>query len=232
MQRNNKNSLIYPESSNDMDDNRRGKDEMNLAVLPIAKLGRSDCREVIEYYGTSPDGDGQQEMTWTVRGASGLGLPGELGERVLVALLYIGAQSAFKHRRMEFTTYQVLRILGLGPGGGNYKGVERAIAQLAGILITSDKAWIQKEDDGKLRRSRVAKGFHLIDDYALWTVEDGEDKKSYIVWGKQVWQNIKSGYIKNLDVDFYFSLENPLSRRLYCFLDKDYPPSALKALHD
>jgi hypothetical protein len=202
------------------DDNRRGKDEMNLAVLPIAKLGRSDSREVIEYYGTFNDGDGQQEMVWTVRGASGLGLPGELGERVLVALLYIGAQEGFRHRRMEFTTYQVLRILGLGVGGGNYSGVERAIAQLAGILITSDKAWIQKADDGKLRRARVSKGFHIIDDYTLWGLEDGEDKKSYVIWGKRIWQNIQAGYIKQLDIDFYFHLENPLSRRLYRFLDK------------
>jgi|GEM_PF-5492085 len=202
------------------DDSRRGKDEMNLAVLPIAKLGRSDRREWIEYYGTFDDGDGQKEMVWTVRGAAGLGLPGELGERVLVALLYIGAQAGFKSRRMKFTTYQVLRILGLGVGGGNYSGVERAIAQLHGLTITSNKAWVQKGSDGKLCRARVSKGFHLIDDYTLWGLEDGEEKESYIIWGKRIWQNIQTGYIKVLDIDFYYSLENPLSRRLYRFLDK------------
>lgn len=75
-----KNLLIYPESSNDMDDSRRGKDEMNLAVLPIAKLGRSDSRDIIEYHGTFSDKDGQKEMVWIVRGAAGLGLPNELGD--------------------------------------------------------------------------------------------------------------------------------------------------------
>ena len=34
------------------DDDQRGKDEMNLAVLPIARLGRNDTRTTIEYYGT------------------------------------------------------------------------------------------------------------------------------------------------------------------------------------
>lgn len=59
------------------DDRRHGKDEMNLAVLPIAKLGRSDTRNSIEYYGTFTDKNGQKEMTWTVHGADKLGLPGE-----------------------------------------------------------------------------------------------------------------------------------------------------------
>ena len=202
-----------------MDDERRnGKDEMNLAVLPIAKLGRSDKRDVIEYYGTFSDGEGQKEMVWTVRSAAGIGLPGELGERILVALLYIGTQDGFKNRRMKFTTRQVLNILGNGDGGGNYATFERAVAQLAGILITSDKAWIQKDKDGKQRRARVSKGFHIIDDYALYNTDDEDE--SYIVWGKRIWQNIQAGYIKTLDIDYYYSLENPLSRRLFRFLDK------------
>ena len=201
------------------DDNRIAKDEMNLATLPISRLGRADTRDVIEYYGTFNDGDGQQEMVWTVRGAAGIGLPGELGERVLVALLAIGSQNSFEDRRMEFTTYQVLRILGLGVGGGNYAGVERAIAQLAGILITSDNAWVQKEEDGKLRRARVSKGFHLIDDYTLWNPDDSKDQ-SHIVWGERIWKNLRAGYIKNLSISFYLGLSNPLSRRLFRFLDK------------
>lgn len=209
------------------DDGRRGKDEMNLAVLPIAKLGRLDDRTTIEYYGTFSDKEGQKEMVWKVRGADGLGLPNELGERVLVALLYIGAQNDFAERRMEFSLYQILRILGLKEGSRNYRAVENAIAQLAGILITSENAWLQKGKDGKLRRSRVSKGFHLIDDYTLWNLEETDERKSYITWGELVWKSIKAGYIKQLDIDFYYSLKNPLARRLYRFLDKitNYKPA-------
>lgn len=209
------------------DDRRHGKDEMNLAVLPIAKLGRSDTRNSIEYYGTFTDKSGQKEMIWTVHGADKLGLPGELGERVLVALLEIGAQDGFANRRMEFSLYQILKTLGLVDGGRNYRGVEQAIAQIAGILITSENAWLQKGKDGKLRRTRVSKGFHIIDDYTLWHLEDTEERKSYIVWGERVWNSIKAGYIKELDTGFYFSLDQPLSRRLYRFLDKvmHYRPS-------
>lgn len=200
---------------------------MNLAVLPIAKIGRLDDRTPIEYYGTFSDKEGQKEMVWKVRSADGLGLPNELGERVLVALLYIGAQNDFSERRMEFSLYQILGILGLKEGSRNYRAVENAIAQLAGILITSENAWIQKGKDGKLRRARMSKGFHLIDDYTLWNLEDSEERKSYITWGELVWKSIKAGYIKQLDIDFYYSLKNPLARRLYRFLDKitNYKPS-------
>lgn len=61
---------------------------MNLAVLPIALLGRNDTREKIEYYGTFSNGKKQENMVWTVRGAAEIGLPSEFAERVLVALLY------------------------------------------------------------------------------------------------------------------------------------------------
>ena len=68
-----------------MDDNRRhGKDEMNLAVLPIARLGRNDARDTIEYYGTFGDSGKQQNMVWTVSGAASVGLPSEFAERVFV----------------------------------------------------------------------------------------------------------------------------------------------------
>lgn len=203
------------------DDRRVGRDEMNLAVLPVTKLGKTDKREVIEYYGTFSDGKEQKEMVWTVRGASGLGLPGELAERVLVALLYIGAQSNFADRRMEFSVYQVLKILGLTDGSNNYRNVARAIAQLHGLTITSDKAWVSKDKDGKLRRTEMTKGFHLIDDYTLWNQEEAiEERKSHILWGERIWKSIQTGYIKQLDIEFYYQIENPLARRLYRFLDK------------
>jgi len=169
------------------DDRRHGKDEMNLAVLPIAKLGRSDTRNSIEYFGTFTENGTQREMVWTVHGADKIGLPGELGDRVLVALLCIAAENDFADRRMEFSLYRILQTLDLADSGRNYRGVERAIAQIAGILITSENAWVQKGKDGKLRRSRISKGFHIIDDYTLWNLEDKEARKSYVVWGERLW---------------------------------------------
>lgn len=95
---------------------------MNLAVLPIALLGCNDTRDKIEYYDTFKEGEKQETMVWTVRGAAGL--PDEFAERVLVALLYLGAQNNFTTKRMEFTTYQILKVLDRTITGCNYKVVE------------------------------------------------------------------------------------------------------------
>lgn len=202
---------------------KSGKDEMNLAVLPIALLGRNDTRDVIEYYGTFWNGEKQERMVWIVRGAAGLGLPSEFAERVLVALLYLGAQSNFAERRMEFTPYQILTILGHTINGRNYQAVEHALAQLHGVTITSDKAWIEKKKDGSQRRVTTKRGFHILDEYYLHYTEDEDDDEgdtSFIVWGSRVWRNLQAGYIRQLDIDFYYAIDLPLARRLFRFLDK------------
>jgi len=215
--------------------NRDGRDEMNLAVLPIALLGRNDTRDTIEYYGTFSDGKKQENMVWVVSGAANVGLPTEFAERVLVALLYIGAQNDFADRRVEFTPYQILKVLGHTINGRNYKAVETALAQLHGVSITSDKAWIEKKKDGTQRRVTTKRGFHIIDEYYLHYAEDEEDKEadtSFIVWGSRVWRNLQAGYIRRLDIDFYYSIDHPLARRLYRFLDKvtHYKPNVSYAI--
>lgn len=65
-----------------------GKDEMNLAEFPLTKLGTRDKRDVLVYEGWHLDeGRGPCRQVWTVRGAAGLGLPNELGDRVVLALI-------------------------------------------------------------------------------------------------------------------------------------------------
>jgi hypothetical protein len=199
---------------------RRGKDEMNLAVLPIARLGRNDRRTRIEYHGTFREsGKEQEEMVWIVEGAAGL--PTEFAERVMVALLYIGSQENFTQRKMTFTVYGVLKVLGLAISNRNYRLVEKSLKQLAGVLITSDKAWVERSEEGKQKRVTTSHGFHVIDEYYLHYQEDDEDEKeSFVIWGTRIWKSIQAGYLMMLDIDFYYSIENPVARRLYRFLDK------------
>ena len=193
---------------------------MNLAVLPIARLGRNDRRTRIEYHGTFKEhGKEQEEMVWIVEGAAGL--PTEFAERVMVALLYIGAEENFTNRKMTFTVYRVLKILGLTISNRNYRMVEKSLKQLAGVLITSDKAWIERTEEGKQKRVTTSHGFQSSDEYYLhYNEDDEEEKESFILWGSRVWKSIQAGYLKLLDVNFYFSIANPVARRLYRFLDK------------
>lgn len=200
-----------------------GKDEMNLSEFPIARLGRNDTRLSIKYHGQTIDKTGGVlEQTWIVSGNAEFGLPTEFAERVLVALMSITAREHFASRKVPFTRYRILKMLGLTTGKRNYNAVKKALAQLVGVTIYSQGAFWDKE---KQKRVTVEKGFHLLEDYWLknFDIDDDEDEEGingYIVWGERFWKSFKAGYIKNLDLSFYYGLENTLARRLYRFLDK------------
>lgn len=201
-----------------------GKDEMNLVEFPIARLGHHDTRVVIEYRGQIVDKSGSVvEQTWIVSGAAPFGLPTEFADRVLVALITISAKDQFPSRKVPFTIYRILTILGITPNKQYYKAVERALQQLVGVTIYSEGAFWDK---ARQKRITTKKGFHVLDEFWLKSFEtddgavEAESVNGYIVWGERIWESFKAGYIKQLDTDFYCSLEKTIARRLYRFLDK------------
>ena len=202
----------------------QSKDEMNLAEFPVVKLGSRDKREVIIYEAWVKDESGErQKRKWEVRGAAGIGLPDEFGDRVMVALMTMTAQQGFHSPKVSFSEYQLLKILGLTDGKRNYQALEKVLNQLVGITIYSRKAFW---DNAKKRRVTNQEAFHLVEKFWLrkWEEDDekreSEDSSGYIVWSDTFWQSFQSGYIKNLNLPFYLSLDNAIARRLYRFLDK------------
>lgn len=200
-----------------------GKDEMNLCELPVAKLGRRDKREIIEFVGEVVK-DGQTlTQEWTVRGAAGLGLPTEFAERVLVALISLAASQGFQTEKTSFTVYEVLKLMGLSAAGSHYQEVTLALQRLHGVTITGKNTWW---DNDKKKYRTIRKGFGLIDNYWLESLSDDEDEEietgigGYVIWNEWLWASFQAGYIKNIDTHFYYGLENTLARRLYRFLDK------------
>ena len=51
-------------------------------------------------------------QAWTVRGATGLGLPNEFGDRVMLALIYLTFQQGLPKPKVEFSRYQLLKLVG------------------------------------------------------------------------------------------------------------------------
>lgn len=49
-----------------------------------------------------------------------------------------------------------------------------------------------------------------------------ESGKSYFIWSEMLFNSFRSGFIKKLDLDLYFSLRSSVSRRLYRYLDKHF----------
>lgn len=201
-----------------------GKDEMNLAEFPIAKIGRNDKRLIIEYEGQTVDKTGTvRHQKWVVSGSAQFGLPTEFAERILVGLMTLTAQNKFEERKVPFTIYKLLKMLGLTHNKRNYQAVVKALRQLVAVTISSEGAFYDKE---KNQRVTTIKDFHLIEDFWLRKYErdeevlESEESNGYIVWGERLFKSFEVGYIRNLDVGFYYSLDNTVARRLFRFLDK------------
>jgi hypothetical protein len=202
----------------------RSKDEMNLAEFPIARMGRNDKRKTIKYSGRIVDKSGKvQEQIWIASGSDLFGLPTEFAERVLMTLIFITAEAGFASRKVPFTIYRVLQMLGQTDNHRNYKAVINALQQLVGVTIYSDGAFWDKATNARVV---THKGFHLIEEFWVKSLEKNEQiiqeegVNGYIIWSERIWASFKAGYIKNLDATFYYSLQNPIARRLYRFLDK------------
>lgn len=203
-----------------------GKDEMNLAEFPLVKLGKRDKRKFITYERMVRPKHGEQYVQkWEVQGGSIDGLPDETGDRVIIALMKLTAEQGFTSKKVTFSPYKVLKLMRLVDSTGNYQALKRVLKQLAAITVFSERAFYDKKTK---KRVTYNDAFHVIDK-VRWIrkktdkdidVEDEETSKAYVIWSDTIWKSLESGYIKNLDLEYYYSLENAIARRLYRFLDK------------
>jgi hypothetical protein len=202
-----------------------GRDEMNLAAFPFAKLGSRDKRTVIEYEGWTTDLNGRRlKQKWTVEGSPLRGLPDEFDERVLVALLSITAKRNFEERILEVSIYEILGVMRLNQHTKqNYVYVTDALRKLTSITIFTESSFF---DNRQKRWVSHEKGFNVLDSYEVSKSEQLENgnvifQSGHVIWGEQVWESIRSGYHKALDLDTYYKrLNSATARKLYRLFDK------------
>jgi hypothetical protein len=124
---------------------------------------------------------------------------------------------------VPFSVYRLLRIMGLTDSTRDYDNIERSLDRLVGVTIFAEGSFW---DNGAKAFIKQKSAFHIIERVWLAYKEEDEQIKeaegvhAYFVWSEDLWQSIQDGYIKNLNLSFYYGLETPLARRLYRFLDK------------
>ena len=202
----------------------QGRDEMNLVEFPFATLshkstmGSIKCQRWISYAKGK-----RHAQRWVVQGGSESGLPTEFDERVYVALMAVTKAQGFSQRKVTFSVYELLKIMGESTDSKHYGSVERSLERLLRASIVAEGAFWDGE---KKNLVHLANGFHLIERYWLAYKEpdrdvvEQEDAQGYMVWGQEIWTSFQSGYLKQLDLGFFFNLQTPVARRLYRFLDK------------
>jgi plasmid replication initiation protein len=197
---------------------------MNLVEFPFATLSRRPMLGSIKCQRWISDPTGARHpQRWAVQGGSESGLPTEFDERVYVALMAVTKQRGFADRKVPFSVYQLLKIMGESTDSKHYRSVERSLERLLRASIVAEGAFW---DAQKKELVHLVNGFHLIERYWLAYKEqeeaviEAEGAQAYIVWGEELWRSFQSGYLKQLNLALFFSLQTPVARRLYRFLDK------------
>jgi hypothetical protein len=200
---------------------RQGKDEMNLAVFPIAALSVRVPKNVkaLKFEDTiQGEGGKPVKRAWTVQGGADCGLPTAGDEDVYVALMELTRQ------RVNFSRYELARRLGWSPCGKTYKRIEQALLRLANVNIYAQNAFWDHA-----KRSYVTVGFSIIQEFRLYDEKPKSGQKpgveppsSFFMWSERLYESFKSGYIKFLDTELYFQLSSATARRLFRYLDKKF----------
>ncbi|MEQ8837162.1 MAG: replication initiator protein A, partial [Lacipirellulaceae bacterium] len=159
-----------------------------------------------------------------ISGSDKYGLPTYRHHDLLVGLIQLtwektGASSP----RVEFTRYELLKLLGWPKTGRYYALIEQAIDVWMGTtLYYKDSWWV----DGAWK----SKTFNLLEDAEIHGSRGGGPRKrtkeqllnepSYVVWGSVPFTDFQAKRTKGLDYGFYRSLKYAVSRQLYRYLDK------------
>ena len=206
-----------------LDSYREGKDELNLAEFPLTAIS-DRCPDGMKTVVISDQvWDRQQRQhlprKLTISGSDRYGLPVAKDEDVLLACVQLSSIASFHSRRLEFTRYELLKILRWAQDSANYKRLATSLRRWKGTSIFSDRAFY---DHG--RKSWVNRDFGIFDNLFIYERENGNDisTRSWLLWNEVIFDSFQAGYLKTLDWDLYCRLESPLAKRLYRFLDKRF----------
>ncbi|ADV64313.1 hypothetical protein Isop_3757 (plasmid) [Isosphaera pallida ATCC 43644] len=209
------------------DEELLGKDEMNLAELPITLL--TDRKGVSMITREVPVRDEQTATTVTrkvtVTGSEQFGLPSAQDNLVLLGLIYLTKRSNnFTHRRVWFTRWELIRVLGWPNSGQSYARLELSLKRWANVFVLYENAWWERR-----QQTYSSKGFGIIDDFEL---HDGVEGRSLsnIAWNEVFFQSLEAGFVRTIDLRILLKLRHPTSQQMYRFLGKHFHHSPVLTL--
>lgn len=209
------------------------RDELNLAEFPITLLSDRQPNGVntLEFQDviTDPQSNTRVTRKLTISVADKYGLPTAKDDEVLLALVYLTRRANnFTDRKVPFSRYEIVHLLGWPDTGQSYRRVEESLDRWCGVYLDYEKAWWDKHS-----KSWVDEKFHVLDRVTLYdagsrtkttagAVRQPTLPLSSFVWNEVIFKSMANGYLKGLDLDFYLSLTTATAKRLYRFLDKHF----------
>lgn len=203
----------------------KGKVECNLEEFPYfipSTKNLKDQHEII-FVRTVQNRQGETfRQEWIVRAEHGDHLPGSFEadvKRALDKIVYdIGFQTVIETGIIKFSLYQIAEILGLGHGGWTWQRIRKALERMKTTNIHSKQSFYLK---GK--NVYVDDVFSYIDNVRFYQLGDESRTNNctcQVKFSKYYIESLKGHYIKPFDFGFYWSLGDPIPKRLYSLFDK------------
>ncbi|QDT40323.1 Replication initiator protein A [Gimesia alba] len=207
----------------------RGRDELNLIDFPIAVLQHQQPKDknggrpdelVSEIEAFDKDLKKVVPRTLTRRTASKHGFPTPLEDEVLVALLTLTRiKNGFSQPRVKFRNGELFDLMKWPHNGSSNQRLAIALDRLTGLTLKYENSW--STEAGTFEKEFTT---GLLESYQLTKQVRGRGERSreasWFQWASEVFADIQRGNVRTLNTDQFFSLQRPISRRMYRFLDK------------
>ncbi|MBN9693309.1 MAG: replication initiator protein A [Verrucomicrobia bacterium] len=206
-----------------------GKDELNLAEFPLSAIAdRLDPKQkslVFEDRVWDRNRGDLVTRQLLITAAEEYGLPTALDDEVILGLVQLSRLHGFAERRVPFTRYQLIQLLGWRDESKSYQRIEKSLNRWIGVTLYYQNAWWDREG-----QCWVDEKFHLLDNVTLFDREKYSHRNrvqtplpiSSFTWNEVVFRSFRAGNLKSLDFDFFKRLEGAVAKRLYRFLDKRF----------
>jgi hypothetical protein len=203
-----------------------GRDEMNLAEFPLGTLSdRAPAGEkTLEFEDRIFDESRNEWVTrrLTISASDKYGLPTALDDEVILGLIQLTKEQKFADRKVPFSRYRLVEVLGWRDEGRSYRRLETSLRRWLGVTLYYDKAW--RDNAAK---AWVDESFHILDQLTIRRRDRGDSDasaryRSSFTWNETIFRSFQAGFLKQLDWDLFRSFKLPTTKRMYRFLDKRF----------
>ena len=142
-----------------------GRDEMNLGRVSAGdaggpgSAGMQDAGFRGSHLGPRPSGSIVVRRL-TISASDKYGLPTAMDDEVILGLVQLTKAAGFADRRVRFSRYQLIRLLGWRDEGRSYRRLEQSLKRWLGVTLYYENAWWDKA-----QKRWVDAHFHLLDDW-------------------------------------------------------------------
>lgn len=201
------------------------RDELNLAEFPLCCIADrvQPGRKTLTFEDRIWDAHRGEMIPrqLTITASDAYGLPTAMDDEVLLGLIQLSKLQDFSDRRVQFTRYQLIRLLGWRDESKSYDRLERSLNRWVGVTLYYQNAWRDRTE-----KSWVDEKFHVLDNVTLYDRDKPRHQTvlplSSFLWNDVIFRSFRAGNLKGIDFDLFKSLESAIAKRLYRFLDKRF----------